>query len=182
MESPYKQLLNYISFEKIPFNVIFPIIIDNDLDVNTVKDKHNKRLIEVYNGIEHIEQLLPYGLDIDTRFNYKDTSGEISYDEYDYFSITLLMLGCLLPDNMPLFKLMLENGASLDMQDDNGDTALIHLLYGGCDETIELIKILLDNGASISIKNNDGRTALDIAKNECYDTYDDIIELLSKYV
>lgn len=58
-------------------------------------------------------------------------------------------------------NLLLSKGASVNLKDDNEDTALHHAVINYDDP--EKVKVLLDYGADKSIKNKDGKTALDIA-------------------
>ena len=58
-------------------------------------------------------------------------------------------------------KLFIENGANLDLQKRDGETALMIASRHSYKETVQL---LLDNGANPDIQDNDGDTALSIAK------------------
>ena len=101
-------------------------------------------------------------------------------------------------------KLLIENGANIEVKDNNGDTALIlasyyryleiiqylvekganinatndngwtSLMYASKYGELETIKYLLENGADVNIKNKNGNAALDLAKIE------DIKEVLRK--
>ena len=101
-------------------------------------------------------------------------------------------------------KLLIENGANIEVKDNNGDTALIlasyyrrleivkylvekganinatndngwtSLMYASKYGELETIKYLLENGTDVNIKNKNGNAALDLAKIE------DIKEVLRK--
>ena len=55
---------------------------------------------------------------------------------------------------------LVENGASLDLQDTSGDTALIWASRGN---ELSIVKYLVGMGADQTIKGNSGKTALDRA-------------------
>ena len=54
-------------------------------------------------------------------------------------------------------KLLIENGANIEVKDNKGDTALILASY--C-RRLEIIKYLVEKGANINATNDNGRTAL----------------------
>ena len=56
-----------------------------------------------------------------------------------------------------LAKLLLDQGASIDEQDEEGWTALMKSSSNG---HTELVKLLLDQGASVNKKGEEGQTAL----------------------
>jgi ankyrin repeat protein len=61
--------------------------------------------------------------------------------------------------NLNKLKLLIEHGygVDIDIQDDDGFTALMY----ACDKNnIEIVKLLIENGSAINIQNNDGFTAL----------------------
>ena len=54
-------------------------------------------------------------------------------------------------------KMLADHGASLDIQDSNGQTALI---YAADSQFTEGVQILLTSGASVDVQDNKGQTAL----------------------
>ena len=56
----------------------------------------------------------------------------------------------------------MNSGANLNIQSNDGWTALHLAAQGGY---VEIIELLLDSGADLNIQNNGGWTALDIAKD-----------------
>lgn len=58
-------------------------------------------------------------------------------------------------------RMFIEYGANLNIQDNDGNTALIHAILHNNEP---MVKLLLENGADLTIKNNAGQTALDIAQ------------------
>jgi len=64
-----------------------------------------------------------------------------------------------------MVKLLLENGAKIDVQDENGLTALMMAVSNN---HLETIKVLLKNGVDKSIKDKNNRTALIIAEQRGY--------------
>ncbi|MEX0940873.1 MAG: ankyrin repeat domain-containing protein [Candidatus Babeliales bacterium] len=71
-------------------------------------------------------------------------------------------------------KLLLENGAPIDIQDTEGWTSLHSASYNGYPE---VVKLLLANGAQVDSKNTQGWTPLDFAKRW---NFQEIITLLEK--
>lgn len=60
---------------------------------------------------------------------------------------------------------LVENNASVDLQDEHGNTPLY---YASRNNQPSIVKCLVGVGADQSIKDNNGRTALDIATNRGY--------------
>lgn len=71
-----------------------------------------------------------------------------------------------------MVKLLLENGADINLQDENGETALMYAIQTGNKETI---KLLIDNGADLNIMNKAKVNALFLAEKK---KDPEIIELL----
>ena len=57
-------------------------------------------------------------------------------------------------------RLLIENGANVNIQNDDGYTAL---MYATMMNNIDIVKLLLENGANVNIQNNRGSTALELA-------------------
>ena len=57
--------------------------------------------------------------------------------------------------NFECVKVLLENGADVNIRDDDGETALMKALDENVSENI--INALLDSGANVKIKDNKGR-------------------------
>jgi len=55
-------------------------------------------------------------------------------------------------------KVLIENGADLNQQTNQGMTALMYAV--GFDDCDEIVKLLLDNGADLNMRDNNGKTAL----------------------
>ena len=62
--------------------------------------------------------------------------------------------------NLETVKILLEQGADVDLQSNDGNTALI---YASRDGNLETVKFLLEQGADINLQSNDGWTALIMA-------------------
>jgi hypothetical protein len=78
--------------------------------------------------------------------------------------VTPLMLVINGPNNentIILARLLLDNGAHVDAQNNSGNTALMHALTTN---NIAMVKLLLDYGANPTIANQTGLTALGIAR------------------
>lgn len=73
--------------------------------------------------------------------------------------------------NCPLVKLLIDNGANVNAEDDSGWTPL-HLT-----SSLRVAKLLIDNGADVNAKNSDGMTALHWRART---GYPEVVELLLK--
>ena len=76
---------------------------------------------------------------------------------------TALILAGWSTNNFELVKLLVSNGADVNIANNNGDTPTIDAAYLG---KIENLRYLLKNGADTSRKNKRGNTALDVAKSK----------------
>lgn len=73
-------------------------------------------------------------------------------------------------------RLFIERGAQLDIQDTEGNTALIHAVLKNNEP---MVRLLLENGANPNVQNAVGQTALSIAKSDPVENQNKaIIELL----
>ena len=75
--------------------------------------------------------------------------------------------------NEDIVKLLIENGANINIQNTLGTTPLI-LGVKKCNKAI--VKLLIEKGAKVDKLDNNGNTALDYVKNiriTYYDKYDD---------
>ena len=86
---------------------------------------------------------------------------------------TAVLLAGWETDNLDLVRVFVEQGADINIPNDNGDTPLIDAADLG---KIGILKYLLENGADVNIKNNAGHSALDIANER---GHADIIKILS---
>jgi len=71
-----------------------------------------------------------------------------------------------------MIKYLLKNGADVNLQNNNGNTAsiLVNTYYD--------IEILIDNGADLFIKNNQGKNTLDYLEDDNSYTSDTILKIL----
>jgi ankyrin repeat protein len=76
---------------------------------------------------------------------------------------TGLMLACDFMGNIEIVKELIKAGANLDLQDTNGETALMRACKHGHEE---IIKELIRAGANFELKNKNGQTALMIANKK----------------
>ncbi|MBY0353219.1 ankyrin repeat domain-containing protein [Candidatus Babeliales bacterium] len=77
--------------------------------------------------------------------------------------LTLLHMAAL-QNNQEMVELLLNTGAKIDAQDDDGNTALFSAFYKKDDEG--LVQFLVDRKANILIKDNHGFTALELARRQ----------------
>jgi hypothetical protein len=69
---------------------------------------------------------------------------------------------------------LLDAGASIDAQNNYGNTALIEAALGW---RFEAVKTLLDSGAAVNVANHHGMTAMAYAELQ---GYEDVIDILRK--
>src|SRR4051812_17602527 len=79
-----------------------------------------------HKDIRWATDLLKRGASVDTKDNdpVANTLFQLLNHGHTESGYTVLMIACV-EDNVPLVQLLLENGASVDMKDDNGSTALM---------------------------------------------------------
>ena len=78
---------------------------------------------------------------------------------------TALMWTAQQDDFLPVLKLLIEKGASLETRDEKGNTALA---YAVRDREIKSVTVLLDHGANIETRDKDGTTPLMFASEYGY--------------
>lgn len=74
-----------------------------------------------------------------------------------------------------MVKLLIENGADVNLRDKNGATALTSSAWAG---NADIVEILIKNKADINAKHNIGRTALWFAVAQ---NHSDVVEIIKKY-
>jgi len=62
--------------------------------------------------------------------------------------------------NREIIELLLERGASVDGEEEEGDTAV---MYAAARGDVDMVKRLMDAGADIKLTNREGQDALDFA-------------------
>ncbi len=99
------------------------------------------------------KKLIDEGIDID--LNYKEP------DE----GKTALMVAATKKDE-DMLLLLLEGGANPDIQDNNGNTALMYALNEfQSDRVFNILAMFLDAGVNLELNNTKGKTCLDVALN-----------------
>ena len=73
-------------------------------------------------------------------------------------------------------KFLVEQGADVDHQNNNGDTALIEASWCG---HLETVKFLVEQEADVNLQNNSGKTFFDYLKLDYKKEIEGILELLS---
>jgi ankyrin repeat protein len=123
-----------------------------------------------------IENLIRDGADVNAVFNipvYHPYAP--SLDEEN----TLLHYASGPSCNVEIADILINNGASIDAKNINGDTPLHLASKYGCTSLVEL---LLNSRADINSRNDSGNTplhiALDVYERDVEDTFTDIIEIL----
>ena len=70
-------------------------------------------------------------------------------------------------------KRLIENGADVNIKDNDGDTPLHYAASGG---HLDVVKFLVENGADVNAKDKYGRTPLDVAKPKVRWVLEDLIK------
>ena len=83
-----------------------------------------------------------------------DVNGRLNFGEYKHWSA--LMLACW-KGHYNLAKFLLDNGADVNLRDDNDWSALLRASYHS---NYKLTELLLDHGAEVDQQNKNGWTAL----------------------
>jgi len=91
---------------------------------------------------------------------FYEISKEISFEIPDYPTI---LMKSIESGNIPIIKILIEKGATLNTKNSVGDTALIMASAKGF---YDVVKLLVEKGASIEIKNDNGINAIDVANKQ----------------
>jgi ankyrin repeat protein len=110
------------------------------ISLNFAQD--GSKLIEsvMYQDMEALKSMVESGVDV----NYQDPQ----------YGSTALMLACNY-GFIEMAKFLLDNGAKVNIQAQNGATALT----GAAQQSLELVKLLLDKKADVRLKTEEGNTA-----------------------
>lgn len=92
---------------------------------------------------------------------------EPGFSDNDYSGKNLLMTA-LLHGRFDIAKLLIEMGAKLDVQNDNGETALMFAVRkaAACEDCYDVVQLLIEKKANLNIQNNQGETALMLASDK----------------
>ena len=85
------------------------------------------------------------------------------------------MHGILFTMKLEVVQTLIDAGADVNRQDDNGDTALTWAAYRGY---LEMIRFLIDARADVNLQNNQVTTALKIATNMGHTEIKEVLEAL----
>jgi ankyrin repeat protein len=75
-------------------------------------------------------------------------------------------------DDCDLAKIIIDNGADLNTQDRNGNTALHYCVYY---RNYKLMELLVKEGANINIQDNNGNTPLQLSVMRKYNNFSDFL-------
>ncbi len=110
------------------------------------RDKNEAiRMAVAEDNLESVERLLREGAEINA------LKGEFK---------TSILMEAAVRGNVGVMKLLIENGADVNMADKDGWTALMGVTVPG---HLESVKLLLEHGADVRAKNHNGETALIMA-------------------
>lgn len=125
----------------------------------------------ILKGVEAVDLMLEYGVDINGQFTYGDTHGDPHWicdngvDPYlqmtygNTHGVTALMRAC--KDNQEVAVHLLKHRASVDQRDSNGQTALHYAAH----KNSIAIRHLLEEGADPNVYDNAGDTPLHYVRN-----------------
>ena len=93
----------------------------------------------------------------------------------DFNDMTVLMMA-VKKGNLEMVKVLAQNGANVNLRDDEGATALMHASIEG---KKDVVKVLLNEGADASLRDGYGVCALDLAReNQRYD----VVKILEEHL
>jgi hypothetical protein len=156
---------------------IFNYLIEKGADLNILNNGGSSFLGQcAFDGLIHFMKLaLDNGADINIRENVKSygkVDNKIVVIRVDYGETPLM--SAVDNGSYNSVKFLLDKGALIDLQDDKGNTALMHassfhddIKQDEGDTKIfgKVIKLLIERGADVNIKNKEGKTAYEITRN-----------------
>ncbi|MEA2019913.1 MAG: ankyrin repeat domain-containing protein [Campylobacterota bacterium] len=147
------------------YNDVVAVLLSNGVDVN-VKNKYGKTALDI--AIKHkmtkiIKIFKEYGHDSVKKENIKIKKAESNKTISVKVQKEVTLFDAVESLNITLVKKLINNGADINQQNKDGDTALMVAVSSNLDWNI--IEVLLLNQASTNIKNNDGVGVLDILHN-----------------
>jgi len=131
----------------------------------------------LYDNVDLMELLIKYNnIDLNLKNSKNETALLLTYKEYykqfellvnagadldiQYDGLTILMLICKdlnVRDHIKKIKLLINNRCNLDMQNNEGNSALMLACKHGDTDTM---KLLIDSGCDINLQNNYGQSVL----------------------
>ena len=135
---------------------IVELLRQNGADVNVRRDDGEAPLLSAasFGDLEIVQALLDYKVDVNARGGFNNWSPVHCASFGNPFSATSHSGPQLLPD---VARLLLEHGAVVNVQDNNGATPLHVSAEVG---TVEVARVLLEYGANIGAEDKKGRTPL----------------------
>jgi ankyrin repeat protein len=108
-------------------------------------------------NIQIVKLLLGYMNNNDLNFKYKKNGNTILMYTIDSIPTHRSPKDV---DRLKIIKLLIDNGADVNIKDDNGNTSLIDACQHIYNQNPELIKLLIKNGADVNNRNKHGVTAI----------------------
>lgn len=108
--------------------------------------------------LNHVKQVIKQGANVDAQTSSGDTA--------------LIITGWA-TNNLALVRYLVENGADLNIGNNNGDTPLMDAAYLGKNSILDY---LLQSGADTTLTNKRGKSASDLAKNK------EVTQLFASYL
>ncbi len=136
------------------------LLIENEYKKGRQHHEANKML---FSGASNGDISLVLGaIQRNADINYKNKRGD-----------TALIMAVIIKDSENIIKVLLENGADPDIQNDGDYTAL---MLAAVSNQEAIVKLLLEAGASLYLTNYRGQTALGIAKIVKHKSIEDLIK------
>jgi len=103
----------------------------------------------------------------------------VDINETDLFGMSPIMYLCRSPYYQDMIKLLIDNGADINLADKNGHTALLIACHGN---NHKILQLLIDNGANALAADNEGNTPLSYSQKhkftECCNVLTNITYLI----
>lgn len=148
-----------IDFNKTSMHFIFPYLSEENI-IELFMFNSNIKVINSWNFLYYIikENRTPLLQNLITNGSMLKNNKHIDFDHF--FQDKSLLILATQNKNIKMVKFLIQQGAALDLPDNNGNTALHAATQGN---NINIVEILLEQGASPDLRNKFGFNPLHIA-------------------